>query len=260
MMYFASKMVDRFLDPICMIWVVLVISCVRAVIKKEKQQAVFTGALALFITLIGSTKIPAQLLSTLEKPYSVQYLNALPACDAVVLLGGSHGFSNYGVNSIEFSTATDRIITAAELIRTKKGKALVIGGGKYSSSGKTGLYGQLVAEWLESWELFDSPIHVLDYSSNTKDEAEQAKTLAQKNGWREIILVTSAFHMKRAEALFKKTGLKVVAAGSDFEGLCSLEADFSIYNIVPGSGGFQSLRYYLHERIGWLYYKLRGWI
>ncbi len=69
MMYFASKMADRFLDPICMVWVVLVVSCVRAVIKKEKQQAIFTGALALFITLISSTKLPAQLLSTLEKPY-----------------------------------------------------------------------------------------------------------------------------------------------------------------------------------------------
>jgi len=109
---------------------------------------------------------------------------------------------------------------------------LVIGGGEYSSSGQTGLHGQLIAEWLESWKPFDSPIHVLDYSSNTKDEADQTKVLAEKNGWKKIILVTSAFHMRRAEALFKKTGLEVVAVGSDFEGLSSLEADFRIYSIV----------------------------
>jgi uncharacterized SAM-binding protein YcdF (DUF218 family) len=100
----------------------------------------------------------------------------------------------------------------------------------------------------------------LDYSSNTKDEADQTKVLAEKNGWKKIILVTSAFHMGRAEALFKKTGLVVVAVGSDFEGLSSLEADFRIYSIVPGSGGFQALGFYLHEQVGWLYYKLRGWI
>ena len=260
MMYFLSKMVDRFLNPISLIWLVLLIACVRAVIKKEKRQAFFTGGLALFITLIGSTKLPAYLLSTLEKPYAVEDFSSLPDCDAVVLLGGSHGFSNYGVNSIEFSGATDRIITAAELVRLKKGKVLVIGGGKYSSSGQTGLGGQLIAEWLGSWKPFDSPIHVLDYSSNTKDEADHTKALAQKNGWKKIILVTSASHMRRAEALFKKTGLEVVAVGSDFEGLSSLEQDFRIYSTVPGSGGFDKLGYYLHEQVGWLYYKLRGWI
>ncbi len=109
MMYFVSKMLDRFLNPVSMIWLVLLIACARAVMKKEKRQALFTGALALFITLIGSTKFPAYLLATLEKPYAVQDLNSLPECDAVILLGGSHGFSNYGVNSIEFSKATDRI-------------------------------------------------------------------------------------------------------------------------------------------------------
>jgi uncharacterized SAM-binding protein YcdF (DUF218 family) len=260
MMYFLSKTVGRLIEPIGFIWLVLLIACVRAVIKKDRRQAFFTGTLALFITLVGSTKLPAYLLSTLERPYAVEDFSSLPDCDAVVLLGGSHEFSNYGVNSIEFGGATDRIITAAELVRLKKGEALVIGGGEYSSSGQTGLHGQLIAEWLESWKPFDSPIHVLGYSSNTKDEADQTKVLAEKNGWKKIILVTSANHMRRAEALFKKTGLEVVSVGSDFEGLSSLEADFRIYNIVPGSVGFDELSYYLHEQVGWLYYKLRGWI
>ena len=90
MMYFLSKMVDRFLDPISLIWLVLLITCVRAVLKKESRQAYFTGELVLFITLIGSTKLPAYLLTTLEKTYAVEDLSSLPACDAVVLLGGSH--------------------------------------------------------------------------------------------------------------------------------------------------------------------------
>ncbi len=66
--------------------------------------------------------------------------------------------------------------------------------------------------------------------------------------------------MRRAEALFKKTGLEVVAVGADFEGLSSLEADFRIYHIVPDPDGFKRLGYFLHEQVGWLYYKLRGWI
>ena len=56
MMYFLSKTVGRLIEPIGFIWLVLLIACVRAVIKKEKRQALFTGALALFITLVGSVR------------------------------------------------------------------------------------------------------------------------------------------------------------------------------------------------------------
>ena len=59
MMYFLSKTVGRLIEPIGFIWLVLLIACVRAVIKKDRRQAFFTGTLALFITLVGSTKLPA---------------------------------------------------------------------------------------------------------------------------------------------------------------------------------------------------------
>ena len=146
-MYFLSKMMGRFLNPISLIWLVLLIACVRAVIKKEKRQAFFTGTLALFITLVGSTKLPAYLLAGLEKPYAVEDLGALPGCDAVIVLGGGHSYVSSAPFNIEFHDAADRYVMAAELVRLSKGRALVIGG----SNGE----GALLKNWLETWNLFE---------------------------------------------------------------------------------------------------------
>jgi uncharacterized SAM-binding protein YcdF (DUF218 family) len=259
-MYFLSKTLGNLCQPVGFIWLVLIICLIRALNKREKQLSLFIGSLTLLITVVGSTKIPAFLLSTLEKPYAVKDLNRLPECDAVVLLGGTHNFSSFGVNSIEVNQAFDRVITAVELVRLNKGKALVIGGGEYSAGNQIGLNGQLVADWLVNWKLIDAPIHVLEYSSNTKDESMHTMHLAKKKHWKKIILVTSAWHMRRSEALFSRTELEIFPVGADFEGISSMESDYNIENIIPTHKGFKIIGSYLHEQVGWLYYKLRGWI
>ena len=260
MMYFLSKTVGSLFEPIAILWILLLIALIRSWINKDKKQAFFTGFLAFFITVIGGTKISSYLLSSLERPYIIEDLNNIPQCDAIVLLGGTHSFSDYGVNSMELGEAFDRVITAVELVRLKKGKPLLIGGGEYSSGKYKGLSGQLVKDWIDNWEITDSPVYVLDYSSNTRDEAMHTKKLAKEKGWGKIVLVTSASHMRRAEAVFSKTGLEVIPVGSDFKGISSSQSDYRIYDIIPGTEGFACLGNYLHEQIGWLYYKLRGWL
>ena len=87
MMYFLSKTIGRLFEPIGFIWLILLIAFLRAFIKKDKRQALFTGSLVFFISIIGGTKLPAYLLSTLERPYIVEDISTIPECDAVVLLG-----------------------------------------------------------------------------------------------------------------------------------------------------------------------------
>jgi len=51
----------------------------------------------------------------------------------------------------------------------------------------------------------------------------------------------------------------VVPVGADFVGTSALETHWSFYP-VPLYSGFRTLAMYGHEQLGWLYYKLRGWI
>ena len=259
MMYFLSKTVGRLFEPVGFIWAILLIACYRAIRKKDKRQALFTGGLALFISVIGGTKLPAYLLSTLERPYIVKDLSAVPECDAVVVLGGGHSFVSSGTFQIELHGAADRILIAAELVRLGKGQALVTSGGGFWKNGKQLGEGLLVKNWMETWKPFEQPIYDLGINRHTRDEALNAKALAEQYGWKKIALVTSSWHMRRSKALFEKVGLEVVPVGGDLEGTSALENHWTFYP-VPWHDGFRSAALYMHEQIGWIYYSLRGWI
>ena len=259
MLYFFSKTIGRLFEPIGFIWFILLIASLRAYSKKNKAQAFFLGSIVFLISIIGGTKLPAYLLSTLEQPYIVEDLSVIPECDAVVLLGGGHSYNSKGVFQIELNGSADRILTAVELVRIGKGKALIAGGGMFWEKGKQQGEGKLLKNWIEAWKPFDQPVYDLGVNSNTRDEAINALELANKRGWGKIALITSAWHMRRSKALFEQVGFEVVPVGSDLQGTTALENNWSFYP-VPHTAGFNHLSWYMHEQIGWLYYKLRGWL
>lgn len=75
-----------------------------------------------------------------------------------------------------------------------------------------------------------------------------------------ILLVTSAYHLRRAEAVFRKAGMDVIPVACDFvAGLAELESK-PLFNPIPRPGGFDKMQLYMHEVIGWWVYRWRGWV
>jgi uncharacterized SAM-binding protein YcdF (DUF218 family) len=88
---------------------------------------------------------------------------------------------------------------------------------------------------------------------NTRDEAVLVARLFRERGWSSLLLVTSPTHTRRAAAAFEREGLVVISSPGvetryDLETLGS--SDERLF-------GFGSL---LHERVGLLVYRRRGWI
>ena len=80
-----------------------------------------------------------------------------------------------------------------------------------------------------------------------------------KRGWRRLLLVTSANHMRRAVALFQKQGFEVTPVPCNF--LTNVSTAPSPQALcVPSWGGFEKIAVWLHEEVGWLEYRRRGWI
>ena len=115
---------------------------------------------------------------------------------------------------------------------------------------------------MHRWKLIDSPVLHLGICANTHEEALKTMEMIKLKGWRSVYLVTSASHMRRSEAVFRSAGIKTIPVACDFQGYPpSGEWRFSErYTLLPQSVRLNLLRVYLHEQVGWLYYRSRGWI
>jgi uncharacterized SAM-binding protein YcdF (DUF218 family) len=88
---------------------------------------------------------------------------------------------------------------------------------------------------------------------NTRDEALAVHALCRKRGWWRIILVTSPTHSSRAAAAFEFTGLEVISRPS-------METRFDLQTLDRSSDRIEAFGRVLHERLGAIVYRQRGWI
>lgn len=245
-------------EPIGFLWFLQLVAAAVLWHRRRRRPAMLFGAMAFFIWVIGGSGLPDRLLGGLERPQVRNGFADIPVCDAVVVLGGGYRHSKHDAFEIDFTAAADRIIMALELIRQHKAPVLVLGGTHYEANGTSVAEAELLRPWLAAWRLTNAPVLVIGINANTHDEAMHTKALCAEHHWQRVIIVTSAFHMRRAAAVFRTAGVPVVGVACDYQTSCNEK--IAEINLIPRNEGFQQLGLYLHEIYGWLYYRLRGWI
>jgi uncharacterized SAM-binding protein YcdF (DUF218 family) len=226
--------------------------------RRQWRRVVLPASLAGLLSVLGSTSLAARLLASLERPYAGVKLAGVPPAEAVVMLGGVLTRSPNDAFGFEFKDAADRVIIAVELIRLGKGRALVLGGGgpRHGQAGPS--EGIMLKGWLESWGLTNVPLYLLGNCTDTHDEAVRTQALAKERGWPRVIVVTSAWHMRRAAGLFRKLELPATCVACDFVG--SAQVGPWRFNPLPEQLAVGLINAYLHEQIAWLVYRWRGWV
>lgn len=142
---------------------------------------------------------------------------ALPEADAIVLLGGFSAPSREEVGRLHFNQSADRAVTALELLRLGKAKTLVVGGSAVTVQGEPFVEADLFKGILKSWQGTGPEVISLGGCKHTRHEAEKVARVAQEQGWKRVLLVTSASHLRRATGCFcTTTGLEVVPVPSAF--------------------------------------------
>jgi uncharacterized SAM-binding protein YcdF (DUF218 family) len=248
----------RFLDPAALLWLVLLMTGFTLLLKKRRAAGLLlvTGCVGWWVAEF--TALPARLLAGLERPYVGSAPGTGEVYDAIVVLGGGTGYSTNEFAGLNFGEAADRVLTAVELAREGRGGHLVLGGSSRQMP-ELAPEPELLRKWIERWDLTRTPLSTLGYCRNTRDEAVRMEELARENGWRRILLVTSASHLKRAEATFRAVGLEVRPVGCDYVGTAVLRNRVKPV-WVPQLGSMVLWENWLHEVVGMQYYRFRGWI
>ena len=187
---------------------------------------------------------------TLRDQYSQKKAKAInfDAYRAIVVLGGGSYFAapEYGGDTVS-SGSLVRIRYAARLQR-ETGLPLLVSGGAPLGGVPEGRSMQAALE-----KEFGVKVRwVEDASADTRDNARNSAPLLREAGVKRVLLVTHAWHMRRAQEAFAIEQLEVVAAPTGYEAQGPLTA----LEFLPGPGGLWAGRIALNEWLGRLVQKL----
>ena len=120
---------------------------------------------------------------------------------------------------------------------------------------RQGNYASPMRALLSGGGIPDGMIWVENRSRNTHENALYGAAILKQHGIHQIVLVTDAQSMPRAAACFRKQGLAVDPAPSEFA-----ELDFTSDTFLPGWRTIRRNERTLHEVLGLAWYSLHGWI
>lgn len=224
--------------------------------KGFRRLSTVVGGLSLLLFYALAT--PALTLLTgrpLEKNYPYVPIDEIPSADAIICLGGGIGANTNFCPYPLLYTAADRSYYAATLWKMRKAPIVIVSGeGSENSDGK----------FLLDLGVSKEAIILERDALNTEENAKCIQKLFSKNGkmFRDdggipkVLLVTSAWHMRRSLLMFEKfaSGIEVVSAATDHEclrGAGKMQWEY----LVPNAACIEMNLRFLHEWAGWLFYK-----
>jgi uncharacterized SAM-binding protein YcdF (DUF218 family) len=148
----------------------------------------------------------------------------------MIVLGGAFDLEvNAGRGGMEMNQAADRFIEAARLARLYPQSKIVVSGGDGSFSGDYKGDADLSPAYFEAMGIEPSRIIRETASRNTAENVGETKALLETNHLADCLLITSAYHMPRAKALFDQAGVTTVPWASDYRssGRVALGLDFT---------------------------------
>ncbi len=217
MFFYLSKIFWFFAQPINLIGILLICSLCAHLFAWRRLA--FTGGLAALLVLALSawTSLGALMLHPLEDRFARPDPAPLEVAGIIVLGGGFEGSVNLARGGYELNASGDRMVETAVLARRYPQARVVVSGG----TGSLLLEGEADADSAPRLltELGVAPERLVleNRSRNTHENAVFTRELVQPQPGEVWLLVTSAFHMPRSVALFRKAGFDVVAWPADYK-------------------------------------------
>jgi uncharacterized SAM-binding protein YcdF (DUF218 family) len=215
MFFILSKIVGFVIQPVNFAIILIFIGLAATFFRWRRLGAACSGGAFLVLALSVWTSLGAWMLNPLEqrfpKPDFPQKVDGI-----VVLGGGLEGGINLARGGYELNSAGDRLVEAAVLARRYAEAKIVITGGNGSlmlaGEGDAGTAPRL----LEALGVAPDRLILENRSRNTYENAVFTREVVTPKPGETWLLVTSAFHMPRAKALFDKAGFATVPWPVDY--------------------------------------------
>ena len=234
-----SKTIGRAVLPLGLFWLVLLARALWLLVQGARGALSAVG-LVVVVTVLGSEPLGRWMCEVLEAPYRADPFDHAPF-DAVIVLGG--GAQQAPHESFELGPSGDRIFLGARLWVARLTPLLVttgtpIAGFQHSFDSREAT----TRLWRDLGIPAEAIVNV-DDTRTTGEEAAACARLVRERGWQRVGLVTSAWHLRRAEGLFRRAGVDVVPLAADHQGTPTWDG---LYSVVPVGVGA-----WLQQKAAW---------
>lgn len=273
MFLFLSKLLPLLIYPLGLACVLMLLAL--GLLWRFPRWAAIAIAVALLeVCFFSSGLVSSALVGSLEaKAVALQEATSglpygsLPGADAIVILGGATKSAEPPRPWVDLAEEGDRVLYGAKLYGDGKAPKVIMSGGRIDWVGQGGapesadMATIAQAMGVPTRDILQDPT-----SLNTRQNAENVAKILRQYNLKKVLLVTSAMHMPRSYAIFKRLGMDAIAAPTDF---WVTEADWAgrtktkaaiILNLLPDAESLRGSTRAIKEYIGLMVYWLRGWV
>jgi uncharacterized SAM-binding protein YcdF (DUF218 family) len=206
------------------------------------RRAVGSSIVSLFCAVGGLSSLVAltPLPNLLARPLVGASLRPESADVVIVLSGGRYA------DGTLTDAAIRRTVAAVRLYHQGLAPKMLFTGGPCCGTSSSSM-----ARLARELAVPAAAILVEEQSSRTSESARNTAALLRQLGLRRALLVTSRLHILRSVLTFQASDISVTPIAAE---------DTDVQFVTSSSGRVALMEASLHEYVGLLYYKIRGWI
>ena len=252
-MFLLSKLLGLAAEPVFWILLLLLIAVVQLPRRPQAARRWVLAAGAMLL-LGGWAPLPDALLRHLERQYPDPPPLPAQSYVGVIVLGGAleSGYVGEGTEEPQVNGAAERMTTVLPLLRQAPDLELVFTGGQGEYFGTGPSEAERARRFFVQLGLDPQRVRLESQSRNTYENAVFTARLSGIDPRKPWILITSASHMPRALAVFRKQGWNVTPYSVDFN--TGLSTPWTSYSLRISDKWPIALK----EYIGILAYRLTG--
>jgi len=263
MFVFLSKLLPLLVYPLGLTCLLLLVAIV--LMGKRPGWARGITTVAFMVLFLSSNQwVAVRAVQSLEWQY--RPLQPIPQADVIVVLGGSTYSATAPRPWVEVNEAGDRVLYGVRLYQQGKAPLLLFSGGRIDWRNGGPPEAADMAEIAIAMGVPREDILQEPDSLNTYQNAVNVRQMLRQQQLDRVLLVTSASHMPRASAIFRKLGIAVMPAPTDYwvseatlaEGSSTWQG--RLIGTLPSAEAVFRVTRVLKEYVGFVIYRLRGWL
>jgi uncharacterized SAM-binding protein YcdF (DUF218 family) len=248
-MFVFKKFLSPFLIPPGLFILILTISGLWLCIRKSYKVGIFNLFVGGLIWFASITPVSDFMMRPLEAGFTIP---KDPKGDVIIVLGGGAYDHVRDLSGTGFPAGESlgRLVTAARLQKSMKTPVIVSSG---QVNPQRGAEAPIARRLLTDLGIPHDKVIAETKSRDTIENARYTQVLCRKLGYKNPIVVTSAYHMKRALLSFQKVGLTVQPFPANFR--TGKKRPYVWEDYLPNLPALETFSAAMREYIGLVFYQ-----